>query len=184
VRILVKTGIGLFIILPFVINANAKVLKRISHQGYTDSSMSVGGQSWAIYGITMCYCETKMQKFLNFARKVADVNLECLPKDLIPYWNLNDPAIPNAPRDVSAAAITASALLELSTFVQDKDKDKTKSYRNKAERMLAVLSTAKYQSRKINSAFLLHSTGNKSSGDEIYALIIHADYYYMEALLH
>jgi unsaturated chondroitin disaccharide hydrolase len=158
-----------------------KVLKRITHQGYSDSSMWARGQSWAIYGFTMCYRETKMQKFLDFAQKVADVYLERLPKDLIPYWDFNDPAIPNAPRDASAAAITASALLELSTFVQDKDK--AKSYRDKAERMLAELSTAKYQSRNINSAFLLHSTGNKPAGDEIDASIIYADYYYMEALL-
>ena len=158
-----------------------KVLKRITHQGYSDSSMWARGQSWAIYGFTMCYRETKMQKFLDFAGKVADVYLERLPKDLIPYWDFNDPSIPNAPRDASAAAITASALLELSTFVQDKDK--AKSYRDKAERMLAELSTAKYQIRNINSAFLLHSTGNKPAGDEIDASIIYADYYYTEALL-
>jgi len=158
-----------------------KVLKRITHQGYSDSSMWARGQSWAIYGFTMCYRETKMQKFLDFAQKVADVYLEHLPKDLIPYWDFNDPSIPNAPRDASAAAITASALLELSTFVHDKDK--AKNYREKAKEMLVELSTDKYQSRDINSAFLLHSTGNKPANGEIDASIIYADYYYLEALL-
>jgi len=158
-----------------------KVIKRVTHQGYADSSMWARGQAWAIYGFTMCYRETKMPEFLDFAQKVADVYLQHLPKDLIPYWDFNDPSIPNAPRDASAAAITASALLELSTFVQDKDK--ARSYREKAERMLAELSIDKYQSRNINSAFLLHSTGNKPAGDEIDASIIYADYYYLEALL-
>jgi len=49
--------------------------------------------------------------------------------------------------------------------------------------MLVELSTDKYQSRDINSAFLLHSTGNKPANGEIDASIIYADYYYLEALL-
>jgi unsaturated chondroitin disaccharide hydrolase len=158
-----------------------KVIKRITHQGYSDSSMWARGQAWAIYGFTMCYRETNMPKFLDFAQKVANVYLERLPKDLIPYWDFDDPSIPKAPRDASAAAVTASALLELSTIV--KDKDKAINYREKAEQMLAELSTDKYQSRNINDAFLLHSTGNKPANGEIDASIIYADYYYVEALL-
>jgi unsaturated chondroitin disaccharide hydrolase len=158
-----------------------KVIKRVTHQGYADSSMWARGQAWAIYGFTMCYRETKMLEFLDFAQKVADVYLQHLPKDLIPYWDFNDPAIPNAPRDASAAAITASALLELSTFVQDKDK--AKNYSEKAKEMLVELSTDKYQSRNTNDAFLLHSTGNEPANGEIDASIIYADYYYLEALL-
>src|SRR5439155_19736750 len=89
--------------------------------------------------------------------------------------------IPNAPRDASAAAVTASALLELSTFVTDKPK--ADAYRRKAAQMVMNLSTDKYQSRNINNAFLLHSTGHKPNGGEVDASIIYADYYYMEALL-
>jgi unsaturated chondroitin disaccharide hydrolase len=49
--------------------------------------------------------------------------------------------------------------------------------------MLITLSTEKYQSRNINTAFLLHSTGHKPNGSEVDASIIYADYYYIEALL-
>ena len=35
----------------------------------------------------------------------------------MPYWDFTDPAIPHAPRDASAAAVVASALLELSTYL-------------------------------------------------------------------
>ena len=49
--------------------------------------------------------------------------------------------------------------------------------------MLASLSSDKYQSREVNNAFLLHSTGHKPNGGEIDASIIYADYYYLEALL-
>jgi unsaturated chondroitin disaccharide hydrolase len=161
--------------------ATGKKIKGITHQGYSDSSMWARGQSWAIYGFTMVYRETKDPRFLDFAQKVTDVYLKNLPADGIPYWDFNAPDIPNAPKDVSAAAVTASALLELSTFVPDSVK--ATAYRQKAEQMLQSLSTEKYQSGNINNAFLLHSTGHKPNGGEVDASIIYADYYYIEALL-
>lgn len=158
-----------------------KKIKGITHQGYADNSMWARGQSWAIYGFTMCYRETGKAEFLNFAQKVADVYLSRLPADLVPYWDFDDPAIPNTAKDASAACVTASALLELSTFV--KDKSKARMYRQKAEVMLQTLSSPAYQSRDVNNAFLLHSTGHHPAGTEIDASIIYADYYYLEALL-
>lgn len=158
-----------------------KKIKGVTHQGYADNSMWARGQSWAIYGFTMCYRETKNPAFLDFAQKVSDVYLKKLPLDFVPYWDFNDPKIPNAPRDASAAAVVASGLLELSTFV--KDKQKAKYYRLSAEKMLSSLSSAHYQSRDKNSAILLHSTGHKPNGSEIDTPIIYADYYYIEALL-
>ena len=161
--------------------ATGKKVKGITHQGYSDASMWARGQAWAIYGFTMVYRETRDKRFLDFVQKVTDVYLKKLPADLIPYWDFDAPDIPRAPRDASAAAVTASALLELSTFVTDKSK--AKIYRNKAEQMLASLSSEHYQSRNANNAFLLHSTGHKPAGSEIDASIIYADYYYIEALL-
>jgi unsaturated chondroitin disaccharide hydrolase len=160
--------------------ATGKKVKAITHQGYSDSSMWARGQAWAIYGYTMAYRETKDEKFLDFAQKVTDVYLKRLPEDFIPYWDFDDPALPNAPRDASAACIVASALLELSTFV--KNENKAELYRDKAEAMLKELSDH-YQSGDANDAFLLHSTGHKPAGSEVNASIIYADYYYIEALL-
>lgn len=157
-----------------------KKIKGLTHQGYADNSMWARGQSWAIYGFTMCYRETLDQTFLDFAQKVTDVYLRKLPIDKVPYWDFNDPDIPNAPRDASAAAVVASALLELSTFL--KDKQKSAYYRESAEKMLHSLSNAPYKSGKENTAFLKHSTGHKPNRSEIDTPIIYADYYYIEAL--
>jgi unsaturated chondroitin disaccharide hydrolase len=157
-----------------------KKIKGVTHQGYADNSMWARGQSWAIYGYTLCYRETKKPKFLDFAQKVADVYLKRLPADHIPYYDFDDPAIPNVPRDASAAAVTASALLELSTFVHNKAK--AAEYRNQAEEMINALSRPTYQSRNQNDAFLLHSTGSKPVNSEVDASIIYADYYYLQAL--
>ncbi|KAI9430950.1 glycosyl hydrolase [Russula earlei] len=158
-----------------------KKIKGITHQGYADESMWARGQSWAIYGFTMCYRETKDTAFLNFAQKVADVYLQRLPADLIPYWDFDAQGIPNIPKDASAACVTASALLELSGFVTNKTK--AAMYRAKAVQMLQNLSTDHYLAKETNTAFLLHSTGHKPNNSEVDASIIYADYYYVEALL-
>lgn len=155
-------------------------LRGCTHQGYSDESMWARGQAWAIYGYTMVYRETRDPKYLEFVNKVADVYLKRLPDDYIPYWDFDDPAIPDAPRDASAACIVASALLELSTYVTMK---RGIYYKDAAMKMLSELSSANYQSRGRNSSFLLHSTGHFPAGSEIDASIIYADYYYLEALL-
>lgn len=155
-------------------------VRGVTHQGFSDDSMWARGQAWAIYGYTMVYRETKDTRYLDFVQRVADVYLENLPEDYIPYWDFNDPAIPAAPRDASAACVSASALLELSTYLPG---DKGKRYEEAAVKMLASLSGKQYQCRESKPALLLHSTGNYPEGSEIDASIIYADYYYMEALL-
>lgn len=155
-------------------------VKGVTHQGYADSSMWARGQAWAIYGYTVVYRETKDCRYLDFVQKVTDVYLEKLPEDYVPYWDFNDPAIPDAPRDASAACVVASALLELSTYLPG---DKGERYKDAAMKMLKSLSTENYQCGEASPAFLLHSTGHWLAKSEVDASIIYADYYYIEALL-
>ncbi|MFY7826579.1 MAG: glycoside hydrolase family 88 protein [Flectobacillus sp.] len=159
-----------------------KKVKGMTHQGYSDQTMWARGQSWAIYGFTMCYRFTKNPQFLDFAQKVTDVYLKKLPDNtLIPYWDFDTPEIPNTTRDASAAAVTASALFELAGYV--KSPTKKAFYLSKAKKMVESLSSITYQSRGVNNAFLLHSTGNRPINGEVDASIIYGDYYYIEALL-
>lgn len=158
-------------------------IKGVTHQGYADHSMWARGQSWAIYGYTVVYRETRDPRFLAFARKVTDIYLKRLQQtsdDWVPAWDFDAPGGAAAPKDASAACVTASALLELSTYV-DSPSD-ARRYEQAACAMLASLHR-NYQSGKRNVAFLLHSTGHHPAGSEIDASIIYADYYYIEALL-
>ncbi len=159
---------------------SGNLIRCCTHQGHADGSMWARGQAWAIYGYTVVYRETRNPKYLDFVQKVADVYLSRLPADHVPYWDFDAPNIPDAPRDASAAAITASALLELSTFVDDA---KAEEYRTAAVGMLSSLSSDKYRSGEAKPSFLLHATGHHPAGSEIDASIIYADYYYIEALL-
>ncbi|MBR1548928.1 MAG: glycoside hydrolase family 88 protein [Prevotella sp.] len=168
-------------------------LRGQTHQGYADESMWARGQSWAIYGYTMVYRYTKEQRFLDHARKVADIYLQRLQEnsdDWVPMWDLDDPRGKEAPKDASAACVIASALLELCQYTADdgdsqsvNGKSVNSKYYGAAEQMLRSLSSDRYQSRDRNCAFLLHSTGHHPAGSEIDASIIYADYYYIEALL-
>ncbi|GGH08574.1 glucuronyl hydrolase [Sphingobacterium alkalisoli] len=158
---------------------SGKVRKQITHQGIANESLWARGQSWAIYGYTMVYRETRDPKFLDFAQKVTDVYLDRLPDDLIPFWDFDDPKIPDAPRDASAAAVVASALYELSQYVKPQ---KREVYLEKANGMLNALSSS-YKSGSKNSALIKHVTGHLPGGTEINTSINYADYYYLEALL-
>lgn len=158
-----------------------KVLHKQTHQGYADGSAWARGQAWGLYGYTMCYRETKNKAYLQQAEHIAKFIFSnpTLPKDLVPYWDFNDPAIPNAPRDASAAAIMASALYELSMYSAN-----GKQYKTWANQIVHNLSTS-YQAKpgEAKGFILLHSTGNKPDNGEIDAPISYADYYYLEALL-
>ncbi|MGI4821200.1 MAG: glycoside hydrolase family 88 protein [Janthinobacterium lividum] len=162
-------------------SATGRVVKKNTHQGYADASAWARGQGWALYGYTMCYRETHNPAYLAQAEHVADFILHHpnLPKDLIPYWDFNDPNIPNAPRDASAGAVIASGLLELSTF-----STKGATYRRQASQMLDNLASSYVAKPGGSDGFLLlHSTGHKPANSEIDGPLIYADYYFMEGLL-
>lgn len=158
-------------------------IKGVTHQGYSDESMWSRGQAWAIYGYTMVYRFTRDERFLTHARKVTDCYLNRLATtsdDYIPIWDMDDPKGVKAPKDASAAAIVASALIELSGYVPNAEGER---YYTQAVAMLAELSSPRYRSGEHNVAFLRHATGHHPAGSEIDASIIYADYYYIEALL-
>ena len=158
------------------------VLSKETFQGIADNSLWARGQAWAIYGYTMLYRELGDSSYLSFAKQLLQPYLARLPEDKVPYWDFDDPAIPNAPRDASAAAVVASALLEL--YALDHT-DEAPTYLRLAEEMLRSLSSETYLARPgTNANFaLMHATGNKPAGREIDVPLSYADYYFVEALL-
>lgn len=164
--------------------ASGAVRGKVTVQGHADASAWARGQAWGLYGYTVMYRETRNPAYLEQARKIAGFMLahHRLPADKVPYWDFDDPAIPNAPRDAAAASITASALIELSGFV---DADASRLYLGAAERMLRSLASSQYLAKVgENGGFLLmHATGHKPAGTEIDVPLNYADYYFLEALL-
>ena len=139
------------------------------------------GQSWGIYGYSMMYRMTGLKRYLDFAMKLADyaMNHPSMPNDGIPTW---DYGAPGEERDSSAGAIMASALLEISTFVEEPLKSR---YRAFAVKQLKSLASPAYFSEggEIGHFLLKHGVGSKPSGSEIDTPLDYGDYYFLEALL-
>lgn len=173
-----------------------EVTDKDTWQGFSRNSTWARGQAWGIYGFIMCYRESGEKRYLDAAINLADfyLNHKNLPKDKIPLWDFNvgeKGFVPdwnytpdaNKPisRDASAAAIVASALLDLCSI---SDELHTKYFKT-AETILKNLSSKPYfADYKTNGGFILKkSVGNMPRGLEIDVPLNYADYYYLEALL-
>ncbi|MDR6944344.1 glycoside hydrolase family 88 protein [Mucilaginibacter pocheonensis] len=169
-----------------VINYDAQtgaVKEKKTAQGFANESAWARGQAWGLYGYTVMYRETKDKKYLDQAQHIAQFILTNpnLPADKIPYWDYNANNIPNAPKDASAAAVAASALLELCRYA---DNGKGQEYFDAAQTMLKSLSSPTYKAAAgTNGGFILkHSVGHLPAGTEIDVPLTYADYYFVEAM--
>jgi rhamnogalacturonyl hydrolase YesR len=159
---------------------NGAVRGKYTAQGAADDSSWARGQAWGLYGFTITYRYTRDKVFLEQAEKIAHyiINFKETPKDGIPYWDYQASKIPNEPRDVSAAAITVSALLELNNF-SDQD------FGPAIDKIMNSLASDQYTAQLgENKHFILkHSVGSIPHGNEIDVPLNYADYYYLEALV-
>lgn len=171
---------GTFHVLNYCQNTGWVMEKRRGQGACVGTAWS-RGQSWAIYGYTMMYRETGNRAYLDFARKVSDYAIfhPNMPEDGVPYWDFG---APGEERDSSAAAIMASGLIELSTFVPEPI---AKVYRAFAVKQLRSLASPAYYAKQgENGDWLLkHGVGAKPSGSEIDTPLDYGDYYFLEALL-
>jgi unsaturated chondroitin disaccharide hydrolase len=139
------------------------------------------GQAWGLYGFTMMFRETGKPEYLAQARKLADFLIQHpnLPADGIPLWDFGAKPTDETPRDASAGAVIASALLELSQLAKET------RYRDFAIKQLLTLSSPAFLAEPgTNGGFILtRSTGHLPANSEINVPLVYADYYFLEALL-
>jgi hypothetical protein len=153
------------------------------NNGFSDPKVAAWsrGQAWGLYGFTMMYRETKDARYLKHAEGIAGfiLNHPQLPKDGVPYWDFSAPETPTM-RDASAAAIMASALMELSTHSAEGGK-----FLRAGEKILRSLTSSQYLAEPgANDGFLLgHATGNFLKKSELDGPLIYADYYFVEGLI-
>jgi len=160
---------------------NGNVIKKRTAQGFDVNSTWARGQAWGIYGFTMTFRETQDQRFLETARKMANFFINHLPNDYIPFWDLELPSDSDKPyKDVSAAAIAVSALLELNLIDPQPN-----NYLTTAESILSSLTQSYLSTGTNSSGILLHGAYNVNSNNPFDwdSSVIWADYYFLEALL-
>lgn len=158
-----------------------EVRGRHTAQGFADESSWARGQAWGVYGYTICYRYTHDPAYLDMACRIADyiIRYPGMPEDKVPYWDYDAPDVPDAPRDASAAAITASALIELDGYAPGH------GYYDYASQVVNSLASPAYSAPvgENNHFILMHSVGSIPHNNEIDVPLNYADYYYIEALL-
>jgi len=158
-----------------------EVIAKETHQGFANESVWARGQAWAIYGFTMAFRYTHEPEFLEAAIKSANWFIDHLPADNVPYWDFQSPNIPKDEKDVSAAAIAGSALLELKDYTSDSTQKN--KFEKSAFEILNTLCSSNYLAEGTKSFGVLnHAVGNHPKDSEIDVSLIYADYYFLEAL--
>jgi len=146
-----------------------EIIKKFTLQGYGDSSCWARGQAWAVYGFALAYKTSGERRFLEIAENLARYFMQNLPDDYVPYWDFDDPNIPYAIRDTSAAAITCSGLLTLYEL------NKKEEFAENAMKIFNSL-TRNYLAGK-SDAILKHGCYHKKNNG-----LIWCDYYFVESL--
>lgn len=153
---------------------SGNIVSQETRQGYDDESTWSRGQAWGIYGFTVMYRYTQDPVFLETALNLADYFIDNLPDDFIPFYDFEDPGIPNVIKDASAAAIACAALFELQTFTTDE------KYGEAARNILTSLTSDTYLAKtSVHSSLIQRASQWK--GDEERGTI-YADYYFLEAI--
>ena len=156
-------------------------------QGYRDGSAWARGQAWGVYGMALAYKYTGRKEYIDLFRHVTEYFLTHLPKDLIPYWDLEFTDGDDQPRDSSSASIAACGMLEMIQYLEDEEE--AQHYLKIAKQIMKSLyDNYAVWDEKISNGLVLHSTYSNHSPyntcnhygvDECNSW---GDYFYMEAL--
>jgi unsaturated chondroitin disaccharide hydrolase len=157
--------------------------RRDTHQGFSPETSWSRGLGWCAYGFARAYEATREPEFLAVAERGADYYWRHAPADRVPFYDFGDPAIPDALRDTSAAAILAAALLLLHRLAPAPP---APSYRERAAQVLASLAagylTPLGPDDRRPAGMLLQGCYNKHTGEAPKHELIWGDYYLLEAL--
>jgi unsaturated chondroitin disaccharide hydrolase len=112
-------------------DGQGRLIGQATIEGSSRDSTWARGQAWAMLGLAQA-AHLAGGEFTVTAARVADWYLDHIPADTVSFWDFDDPAIPDAPRDTSAAAIAAASLLKLAALGDGR-------YRAAAERIVDAL---------------------------------------------
>lgn len=171
----------------FFDTATGKPLRGVTHQGYRDNSAWSRGQAWGVYGLALSYRYTKDSACFDLFTRVTDFFIEHLPKNMVPYWDLEFTDGSSEPKDSSAAAIAACGMLEMSKYLP---KEKADYYTAVALQITkSLIDSYAVKNAEISNGLLLHGVYAKNSPYNpiptdrgVDECNIWGDYFYMELL--
>ncbi len=157
-------------------------LRESTHQGWRGDSSWARGLTWAIYGFGTAFRFTQDRRFLQTAEACAAYYIEQTAEHGLPPNDWSEPN-PGEPFESSAAAIAASAFLQLAEL--SADSVRASMYQRYAFRILDTL---------LGSAFLAIDTPNwegvlkggiyhQARDLGVNESVMWGDYFFLEALL-
>jgi unsaturated chondroitin disaccharide hydrolase len=149
-------------------------------QGSADESCWPRGQAWAIYGYVRTAEATGRREYLDLAETLADYYLRRTGADLVPFWDFDDPNIPDAPRDSAASAIVASALLDLSAL--HPDEQKAARWASQARSLLTALCQHYLATEPAHRGLLRQGCYSKPHNEGVVSAVMFGDFFFAEAL--
>ncbi len=155
-------------------------------QGYRDGSAWARGQAWGVYGAALAYKYTKREEYIDIFKNVCEYFLTHLPKDMVPFWDLEFTDGDDQPRDSSSASIAACGMLEMAKYMSEED---AAHYTRIARQMMksvydnyAVKDERKSNGLVLHSTYSNHSPYNTCNHYGVDECNSWGDYFYMEAL--
>lgn len=156
--------------------------RRYTHKGVHDDSTWGRAQAWGMLAFAQAMAAGATE-FEPVALRVADWWLANAPADGAAFWDFDDSAIPDAPRDTSATAIAASALLKLSRLCPQK----REVYAGAAEKTIDALTsrhlTPVGSGDRRPRGILADGCFNQRTGLAVANELIFGDYFLLETLL-
>ena len=146
-------------------------------QGASDDSCWARGQAWGVAGTAFNYKYVPETIVIDKHIKITDTFINKLPKDNVPYWDMDFKPEDKEPRDTSASAIAACGILEMNKF------HKNEAHLSAVSNMITAL-IDNYLTENIKWANGILSDGmyNRRRGNNPES-VIWGDYFFFEALM-
>ncbi len=155
-------------------------------QGYRDGSAWARGQAWGVYGCALAYKYTGRNEYIDLFQHVTQYFLTHLPKDMIPFWDLEFTDGDAQPRDSSSASIAACGMLEMAKYMEEREANVYQKYARQLIKSLydnyAVKSPEESNGLVLHSTYSNHSPYNTCNHYGVDECNSWGDYFYMEAL--
>src|SRR6185437_4320944 len=132
------------------------------------------------YGYVRTAEATGKREYLDLAETLADYYLRRTGPDLIPFWDFDDPDIPQAPRDTAASAIVAAALLDLAAL--HPDPPQAARWKTTAFALLTELCRHYLATEGEHRGLLRQGCYSKPHNEGVASAVMFGDFFFAEAL--
>jgi unsaturated chondroitin disaccharide hydrolase len=159
---------------------SGEFLRQSTQQGWRGDSSWARGLAWALYGFSTVYQFTGDIRFLETAELCARFYMQHTPDHGVPPNDWDEPE-PILPYESSAAAITASGLLNLAQLTSDPNR--SQDYHFYALRILTTLTGSDFLADQDESweGLLKHGMYHQRKGLGVDESVMWGDYFFLEA---